>query len=222
MAENLDRFSGGRLILGLGGGGADDKMRSAGITPPAAPEKITSLAEAAAIVTGMWSTPGFTATGRHWSVDGIDLAPKPARPIPLWLGVLGLRGARLAGRIADGWIPHVRYVPWDRLDEGRRALAIGAERAGRDPAALTCIASVEVHVGDLPDAPRNAITGPPETVAEGLATLVGLGFDGFNISPLGPDRPEQPTRIAEEVLPLLATVRPGSADHLLTVEQASR
>lgn len=207
MAETLDRLSGGRVVLGLGGGGADDKMRSAGITPPSAAEKITALAEATKIVRGMWSTHAFTHAGDHWSVDRVELTPKPSRQIPLWLGVLGPRGARLAGEVSDGWIPHLRYMSWEQLREGRRQVAIGAERAGRDPADLTFVVSVEAHVGALAKVPNNAITGPPEAVAEGLAKLRDLGFDGFNISAIGPDRAEQPARLAEEVLPILTPGR---------------
>jgi len=221
MAENLDRLSGGRLILGLGGGGADDKMLSVGISPPAGPEKISALAEASTIVTGMWSKRQFTFRGDHWSVDGAELTPKPIRHIPIWLGVLGRRGARLAGEIADGWIPHLRYMSWQQLGECRHQVAIGAETAGRNPADLTYIAGVEAHVGALPEPPRNAVTGPPGAVAEGLARLLEMGFDGFNISAIGPDRGEQPERLAEEVLPMLSSRWPGVTAASQAPEQGS-
>ncbi|MFI9842500.1 LLM class flavin-dependent oxidoreductase [Nonomuraea sp. NPDC051941] len=206
MAETIDRFSGGRLVLGLGGGGADKKMRSVGIAPLSAGEKIDGLAEATSIISEMWSNPQVTRSGRQHGVVDAEISPRPARRIPIWLGVLGPRGAELAGEAADGWIPYLRYTTVERLTVCRRRLTAAAERAQRDPAALTCILSVEAHVGQLSETPVNAITGTPEAVAEQMVKFLDLGFDGFNVTVLGPDRIEQATRIAEEVFPLLPSV----------------
>lgn len=206
MAETLDRFAGGRLVVGLGGGGADDKMRSVGITPPSGGEKIAALAEAAAVMRGLWSEREFTFHGHRYALDRANLMPKPVRRIPIWMGVLGPRGADLAGQVADGWLPYLRYTSWERLHDCRRRVRIAAERAGRDPASVTCVAGVQAHVGELPGAPVNAITGSPQEVADSLGSLLDIGFDGVNLSLLGPDSADQPARLAEEVLPL---VRPG-------------
>ena len=46
MAETFDRLSGGRLILGLGGGYSDDEFRAFGLRVPTAREKVDGLAEA--------------------------------------------------------------------------------------------------------------------------------------------------------------------------------
>jgi alkanesulfonate monooxygenase SsuD/methylene tetrahydromethanopterin reductase-like flavin-dependent oxidoreductase (luciferase family) len=211
MAETLDRLTDGRLVLGLGGGGADDKMLSVGIDPPSAREKLDGLADAVAIITGLWSEDRYTFHGKRYAVAGAALNPKPRGRIPLWLGVLGPRGADLAGETADGWIPYRRYTSPDRLRVCRRRLATAAEKAGRDPAAITCVVSVEAHVGELPDAPSGAFTGPPEQVAEELADLLAIGFDGVNVTAIGPDRIEQPERFAEEVLPMLDPDRTPTA-----------
>lgn len=200
MAETLDRLADGRLVVGLGGGGADDKMCSVGITPPSAREKIAALAEATAIMKGLWSEPRFTFHGQRYVVERADLMPKPAREIPIWLGALGPRGAELAGAIADGWIPYLRYVTPDRLRTCRRRVSIAAERAGRDPSCVKCVLCVQAHVGALDETPANAITGEPQEIAESLSDLLSIGFDGVNISVIGPDRAGQAVRFAEEVL----------------------
>lgn len=45
MAESLQRLSGGRLILGLGAGFSDEEMRSLGVSPPSARDKVDGLDE---------------------------------------------------------------------------------------------------------------------------------------------------------------------------------
>lgn len=45
MAESLDRLSGGRLILGMGGGGADHEFRAFGLGVPSPRDKIEGLQE---------------------------------------------------------------------------------------------------------------------------------------------------------------------------------
>src|SRR5882757_854771 len=46
MAETLDRLSGGRLILGLGGGYSDDEFRAFGLPVPTPREKVDGMTEA--------------------------------------------------------------------------------------------------------------------------------------------------------------------------------
>src|SRR5918996_4914281 len=60
MAETLDRLSGGRLILGLGGGYSDEEFRAFGLRVPTAREKVDGLADAIAIARGLWAEPRFT------------------------------------------------------------------------------------------------------------------------------------------------------------------
>jgi alkanesulfonate monooxygenase SsuD/methylene tetrahydromethanopterin reductase-like flavin-dependent oxidoreductase (luciferase family) len=102
MAESFDRLSGGRLILGLGGGAVDDEFRAFGLGVRSARDKVDGLEEAIRIARGVWSQPRFTFQGRLYRTDGAELAPKPDRRIPVWLGTYGNRALALTGRLADG------------------------------------------------------------------------------------------------------------------------
>jgi probable F420-dependent oxidoreductase len=189
MAETLDRLSGGRLILGLGGGYSDDEFRAFGLRQPSPREKIDGLDEAIRITRGLWSEPGFSFAGKHYHTDAADLEPKPARPIPIWLGTFGDRALALTGRLADGWIPSLGVAPAERLPAMRDRVLAAAVAAGRDPADITCALNLEIRVDE------------PARVADQLLGFVRLGFTAFNVKPVGPGRAEQIERLAREVVP---------------------
>src|SRR5580704_9776497 len=69
MAETLDRLSGGRLILGLGGGYSDHEFRAFGLGVPTPGEKVDGLAEALTIIRGLWAEPAFTFHGRRYHTN---------------------------------------------------------------------------------------------------------------------------------------------------------
>src|SRR5438105_10619492 len=89
MAATLDLLSGGRLILGLGGGYSDEEFRAFGLGTPTPSEKVGGLDEAIRIARGLWSEPRFTFDGNVYRTDDAPLEPKPRRRIPIWLGTYG-------------------------------------------------------------------------------------------------------------------------------------
>lgn len=202
-AESLSRLSGGRLILGLGAGGNDQELVSFGAPPLGASEKIGALEEAVTIIQALWSQPATSYEGRHSRVDGARLEPKPAGPIPIWLGTFGGRALDLTGRVADGWIPSLGYVPDDRLVAMRARVLASAERAGRDPAAVTCALQVAVEVSERPRSGEEVLTGPAHHIAEVLSGWKAAGFSAFNLSPTGERQEAQVDALAGEVLPAL-------------------
>jgi probable F420-dependent oxidoreductase len=203
MAESLDRLSGGRLILGLGGGSADDEHRAFGLGVRSPKDKTDGLEEAVTIIRGLWSQPSFTFNGRLYRTEAADMEPKPARRIPIWLGTFAPRSLALTGRLADGWIPSLGYAPADELSQMRQRVLAGAHEAGRDPAAITCVLNVDVRVGDYDGADPDVIHGAPEAIAERLAHFADLGFSAFNFMVGGPDADDQVKRLATEVAPTL-------------------
>ena len=204
MAETLDRLSGGRLILGLGGGGSEDEIRSMGLPARSPGRRIEGLEDAARIVRGLWAESPFTYEGAEYACEAAALAPKPSHRIPIWLGTFGPRALAVTGRVADGWIPTLGYAPADRLAGMRHQVLAAADDAGRDPAEVACILNVQVSLdgarGDHPD----AIAGSADEIVEQLRRFVEMGFVGFNFLPVEASGPGQPQRIAAEVVPALA------------------
>lgn len=202
MAETFDRLSGGRLILGLGGGSADDEHRAFGLGVRTPREKVDGLAEAIAIIRGLWSERAFSFDGRLYRTEAAELEPKPDRRIPIWLGTFGPRALALTGRVADGWIPSYGYADPDELVRMRARVMAAAREAGRDADAITCALNVDVEIAERPST-RASLSGPPHVVAERLRGLVEPGFSVINFMARGADPDEQAERIAAEVIPAL-------------------
>jgi len=205
MAETLDRLSGGRLILGLGGGASNDEFRAFGLGQPTPGEKVQGLEEAIRIARGLWSQPGFSLEGRRYRVERAELEPKPSRPIPIWVGTYGPRMLDLTGRLADGWIPSYGYAPPEAVPAMRDRILGAATDAGRDPGQVELVYNVEVRVEDRPSGEHAEVAGTPEAVAGTLSGFVRLGFTGVNLFPVGPGLDEQAEILAREVIPAVRT-----------------
>jgi alkanesulfonate monooxygenase SsuD/methylene tetrahydromethanopterin reductase-like flavin-dependent oxidoreductase (luciferase family) len=203
MAASLDALSGGRLILGLGGGSGDDEFRSYGLGLPSPREKTDGLEDAVTIIRGLWSEPRFTHRGRRYSTEEAALEPKPGRRIPIWLGTFAPRSLAVTGRLADGWIPSLGYALPDDVVGMRERVLAAAREVGRDPAEITCVYNVEVRLdGAAGDDDPGVVSGSSDEVAERLSGFLGLGFSAFNLMPAtGPEYSEQMERLAREVIP---------------------
>jgi alkanesulfonate monooxygenase SsuD/methylene tetrahydromethanopterin reductase-like flavin-dependent oxidoreductase (luciferase family) len=200
MAETLDRLSGGRLILGLGGGSGDDEFRAFGLEVPSPKEKIDGLEEAVTIIRSLWSQRDFSFDGRRYSVIGATIEPRPERRIPIWLGTFGPRSLAVTGHLADGWIPSLGYAPPEEVKVMRQRVLDAAVAAGRHPSEITCAYNIEVRLDGAPESP-SVVSGSANEVAERLVGFTKLGFSAFNFMLSGADQDEQAERLAREVVP---------------------
>ena len=103
MASTLQIVSGGRLILGIGIGGHPAEHEALGIPFPEAPERVARVEEAVAVLRALWTGGPVTRPSAYYPL--VDAYARPiADPVPrIVLGGESAKGARLAGRIADGW-----------------------------------------------------------------------------------------------------------------------
>ncbi|WP_261560689.1 LLM class flavin-dependent oxidoreductase [Frankia tisae] len=199
-AETLDRLSGGRFVLGLGGGGYDEEFRAFGLPERTPGQKIAGQREAIGIIRGLWSNESTTVHGREFSVDGARIDPRPEHPIPIWLGSYGPRALALTGELADGWLPSVGRVGLDGARRMRESVLAAARRAGRDPAAITCACNVIVRIGPPPQPGSGAVTGSVAQVIDQLLEIVAVGFTALLLAV--PTVAEQEV-LAREVIPVV-------------------
>ena len=135
----LDQMSKGRVVLGLGSGeamnldpyGIDWRQR-----------KVGKIKEFIAVLRGLLdSREPFTFDGDFYQLKNAKLAVRPYknRKIPIYMAALGPMMQRLAGRVADGWIPVV--LPSDQYASYFEPMREAAIKNGRDPAELARVAT---------------------------------------------------------------------------------
>jgi alkanesulfonate monooxygenase SsuD/methylene tetrahydromethanopterin reductase-like flavin-dependent oxidoreductase (luciferase family) len=203
-AATLDQLSGGRFELGLGAGAFWDAIRGIGGPVRKPKQALDALEEALIVIRGMWSGQrGMSFAGEHYQLSGADSGYVPAHEMGIWLGVLGPKALALTGRVGDGWVPSMSYVPPRVAVEKNARIDQAAIAAGRDPSAIRRIYNI---TGTL--APTNTkaddidreIVGPPGHWVEVLTHLaVDIGFGTFVLSS-SPDQDTLRTFI-EEVAP---------------------
>jgi len=99
----LDLLSNGRLEFGIGAGWQTTDYERAGITKDRPGVRIARLSEAIAVLKGCFSDGPFDFHGDHYTIEGLDSQPKPARrPHPkLIVAGGGPKVLSLAARQAD-------------------------------------------------------------------------------------------------------------------------
>ena len=107
MASTLQIASGGRLILGIGIGGAPREHAAYGIEFPDAKERAARLEEAVAVIRALWGGGPVSRESAWYPLHEATAFPIPTPPPPIIIGGETPAGARLAGRIGDGWTAFV-------------------------------------------------------------------------------------------------------------------
>jgi alkanesulfonate monooxygenase SsuD/methylene tetrahydromethanopterin reductase-like flavin-dependent oxidoreductase (luciferase family) len=103
MAGTLHIASGGRLILGIGIGGAPREHAAYGIPFPEAPERVHHLEEAVATIRALWTGGPVSRPSDLYPLDEATAYPVPDPAPRILIGGESRNGARLAARLGDGW-----------------------------------------------------------------------------------------------------------------------
>jgi probable F420-dependent oxidoreductase len=127
-AASLDFISGGRLILGIGGGWNAEEMENHGTNFKS---RWKILRERILAMREIWSKEAAEFHGEFVNFDPIWSYPKPVQAggPPILLGSEAKRAPERVVDYCDGWMP-INSKP-EQLAEGVKALREAANRAGR-------------------------------------------------------------------------------------------
>ncbi len=149
-AATVDLISGGRLILGLGAGWRNEEFDVFGVPLE---ERAGRMRETIAVLRGAWSDDAFSIGGKHFSFSNVNVTPKPARMIPIWLGAFAPSAIKRAGRIADGFLGSSTGTSGiDAFARAKELALEGLAAAGRDASEFSFALHVPVFARQGDDA----------------------------------------------------------------------
>lgn len=222
----IDRFSKGRMLLGLGLGMCRDEFEALNPRRPKA-HRGNMMDEIIELLTRFFSDEeAVTYEGEYNAVKGVSLYPKPLqKPLPMYVP---LRAEAALGRIAQ-WGLGVT-APAAILPARLKALEPHLEAAGRTLRDIDAIAEGEVFLGrtkeeavanyqktrhgqfrlkrqPLDQFLQQNYVGTVDEVLEGLLKLKAEGIEHFNLLHIAGDtmsaRKELLQQFAEELMPKL-------------------
>lgn len=156
QAAQADWLAAGGVRLGVGLGWNECEYRALGVPFARRGARIEEQVE---LLRSLWSAPSVTARTSEEELDGVGLAPRPRREVPVWLAGKAPAALARVGRIADGWFPLEK--PGAEAAAHLEAVRRAAREAGRDAAEI----GVE---------PRIRVPGRP---ADELAAEIGFWID---------------------------------------------
>ena len=108
---NIDQFSGGRVILGVGIGWAQEEFAGLGVEYKRRGAITNEYLEAIKL---LWTQDRASYEGRYVSFKDVDTAPRPFRSpyIPIWVGGPSDAALRRAVRYGDAWHPIRMRMDW--------------------------------------------------------------------------------------------------------------
>lgn len=122
----LDHISNGRMELGIGMGYVPKEFKAFGVPLK---NRVSMTEEGIDLLRGAWGDKPFSYSGKRYTVDELDVHPKPVQAggPPLWIAAMSEAGALRAARFGTNLLPQGNRA--DVLDPYRAAVAAD----GRDP-----------------------------------------------------------------------------------------
>ncbi|MGE0824792.1 MAG: LLM class F420-dependent oxidoreductase [Candidatus Binatia bacterium] len=101
MLATIDQLSGGRLIVGVGGGWMTEEFAALGI--PFAERGMMSD-EYLRLMRTLWTNEAVSFNGRYTTFHDMQSSPLPVqRSLPIWVGGVSARARRRVAEFGDGW-----------------------------------------------------------------------------------------------------------------------
>ena len=100
-AATLARISGDRFIMGVGTGWMRDEYDMAGVEWKS---RVPRTVEMIDIMRKLWGPGPVEHHGDHFDFPLTYAEPRPARPIPVYMGSVAPPALLRTGRVADGWM----------------------------------------------------------------------------------------------------------------------
>jgi len=94
----------GRIILGVGTGEALNETPATGLVWPEQKERTAMFREALELIGRLWREERVTFEGRYYRTENATIYDRPEAPLPIYIAGAGPFMAKLAGRIAQGFI----------------------------------------------------------------------------------------------------------------------
>jgi len=211
-ATSIDVMSGGRFDLGIGAGAFWDAVAGMGGPRRRPGEAGDALVEAMQLLrSALDGERVVSGPGPLYPVPGYLPGPPPAHRVELWVGAVRRRGLQITGRLGDGWVPSMGYLPPDAMLAASAVISEAAEQAGRDPVAIRRLYNLGGLITDGPVG-DGWLVGPVELWVDALTSFVlELGIDGLILTP--PDAGTRDIeRFAAEVVPAVkAAIAGGGA-----------
>ena len=201
MATTIDHLSGGRFILGIGGGWFEREHEAFGLEfGGSVGERLDRLEEGIGLIERLLAGEQVSHTGRFYTMADALCRPRPLQsPLPILIGGSGRQKTlRTAARHADLWNG---YGEPDRIEEISAVLAERCAEIGRDFGEIRRTVTMDVAIrgtGAEASAAHRAMArsqgiagahrpediehglnagGPPEAIAAYLRDFVVIGVD---------------------------------------------
>jgi coenzyme F420-dependent glucose-6-phosphate dehydrogenase len=121
----------GRVILGVGTGESMNEVPVLDIEWPDTKERFARLKEAVELIGRLWREDFVTHEGTYYRTRNATIYDRPETPVPIYIAASGPAAARLAGRVADGFICTSGKGMELYRETLLPAVAEGAAKAGR-------------------------------------------------------------------------------------------
>ena len=210
---SLDQVSGGRAIVGLGLGSADDAYGAFGLTSE---KRVKRFEEGIEVMKSLWTQATTNHANEFLRLENAMMEPKPVQKphIPLWIGGGHNNVLRRSVNLADGWMGAGASSNTD-FKERVRVINDMMDETGRDPDTFTISKRIYIAVdsnesraierlsrwtgavyGNVDMASEIAVWGSAEKCSEILNDVASVGVDHLLIHPVF-DFEEQLEAIAE-------------------------